>query len=54
MYSRGKERRSRKALQPMEMRAASNAQLRVTGVSFIPAWWCNRVGLSDWLDLQVD
>lgn len=27
----------------MEMRAASNAQLKVTGVSFIPAWWCIRV-----------
>lgn len=26
----------------MEMRAASNAQLRVTGVSSIPAWWCSR------------
>lgn len=28
----------------MEMRAASNAQLRVTGVSFIPAWWCSSRG----------
>lgn len=37
------------------MRAASNAQRKVTGVSFIPAWWSGRGQfLSDWLAPQID
>lgn len=34
-------KRSRRALQPMEMRVAPNTQL-VMGVSFITACWCHR------------